>query len=350
MSYLKWRFQFFSRELEIKTRKSLCKHLVNKERPTSLDNKKRFIKVNIFFEKYIHDFASTNDFFFGTIQYDVWIIDSVEFRLLPWPRTLLVRVTVKNISCGDRLLILVLRTQFSQWRGGLRCFIFIWARVLSLLVFRPAVVAACFFFHVRSPSRCWSHMICSTVMRGIFAWLFDIFTRGNSSERANMLTRYIPPNRGLHLWCLPISIASRCGILNLFHKCCNHVQVAPRSEGELQFCRVHDIPLFTNMKHHSEQRTATIRVLAQPYTECRHLGGLRLKRPTVRGLCEANWRNGLKQLKHVPRKLHSQKAKIRTLCGLWHKNPTVMRQRLFVTTASLGRSWVCTPNTKRCIP
>jgi len=35
-------------------------------------------------------------------------------------------------------------------------------------------------------------------------------------------------------------------------------------------------------------------------------------------------------------KLHSLKIKNGTLCGLWHKNPSVMRQRLFVTTTTLG--------------
>jgi len=48
--------------------------------------------------------------------------------------------------------------------------------------------------------------------------------------------------------------------------------------------------------------------------------------------------NGLKQLKHVPGKLHGPKAKIGTLCGPWHKIqvPIVMRRRLYVTAATLG--------------
>ena len=65
-------------------------------------------------------------------------------------------------------------------------------------------------------------------------------------------------------------------------------------------------------------------------------------------LCEKRWHprqwaswnwwensgNGLKQLKHVPRKSHSQQAKIGALCGCWHSNLTVMRRRLHVRNAT----------------
>jgi len=150
------------------------------------------------------------------------------------------------------------------WHGGPRGFIFLWAWVLFLPVFRPAVFAPCVSFHVCSPSRCWLDMICCTAVRGIFAWFFacdtHFSTRVHSSKRASLLTYDILPNRGLHLWCLPISIASRCGIQNLFHKCGNNAQVAPRSEESLQFCRVHNMPLYTNMKQQSVPSTATISV------------------------------------------------------------------------------------------
>ena len=53
------------------------------------------------------------------------------------------------------------------------------------------------------------------------------------------------------------------------------------------------------------------------------------------GFSEAKSTNGLKQIKYVPGKLHSQKAKIGTLCGLGHMNPTVMRRRLCAATAML---------------
>jgi len=176
----------------------------------------------------------------------------------------LVRVTAKIISCGDWRLHLVLRTQISQWRDGPRSSIFLWARVLFLLVFRPVVVAPCFSFHVCSPSRCWLYVLCCTTVRGIFAWFFAcdarLFTLVPSSQRASMLTYDILPNRGLHLWCLPISIASRCGIQNHSHKCCNNARVAPRSKESLQLCRLHNMPLNANMIQHSVPSTATASV------------------------------------------------------------------------------------------
>jgi len=104
-------------------------------------------------------------------------------------------------------------------------------------VFRPVVFAACFSFHVCSPSRCSWYMISCTAVRGVFAWFFawdaHFFTRAHSSKRASMLTYDILPNRGLHLWCFDISITSRCGIQNLSHKCGNNARVAPRSEESL---------------------------------------------------------------------------------------------------------------------
>jgi len=150
----------------------------------------------------------------------------------------LFRVTLKNILCGDWQLYLVLRTQFSRWHGGPHCSIFLWARVLFLSVFWPVFFGACFSLHVRGPSRYWMYTICCTAVRGIFAWFFacdaQLFTRVYSSKRACMLLTYdILPNRGLHLWGLPISIASRCGIQNLSHNCGNNARVAPRSEESL---------------------------------------------------------------------------------------------------------------------
>ena len=81
----------------------------------------------------------------------------------------------------------------------------------SLSLDQPSSLTA-FSFHVCNPSRCWLHMICSTAVRGIFAWFFafhaHIFTGVNSSVRTSMLTYDILPNRCLHLWFHPISIAS----------------------------------------------------------------------------------------------------------------------------------------------
>jgi len=151
---------------------------------------------------------------------------------------ILFRVTVKNISCGDWRLHLVLRTQFLQRRGGPRCSIFLWSRCFFLPVFRPSVFAPCFSFHVCSPSRCWLYIICCTAaVRGIFSCFFagdaHFFTPLHSSKLALVDLTDILPNRCLHLWCLPISIASCCGIQNLFHKCGNNARVAPRSDESL---------------------------------------------------------------------------------------------------------------------
>jgi len=101
-------------------------------------------------------------------------------------------VTIRNISCGNWRLHLVLRAQFSQWRSGPRSCIILWAQLPFLPVFWSVVFAPCVSFHVCSPSRCWLYMICCTAVRGIFAWFFacdaHFFTRVHSSERASTLT------------------------------------------------------------------------------------------------------------------------------------------------------------------
>ena len=86
LSYLKWRLQKFFRKLETKTRKSLCTHLVEK------DARAWIIKTDlsklIFFKNTSMTLLLRRNFLFGTrIQYDVWIIASVGFRLPLWPRT-----------------------------------------------------------------------------------------------------------------------------------------------------------------------------------------------------------------------------------------------------------------------
>ena len=68
-----------------------------------------------------------------------------------WHSTLF-RVTVKNISCGDWRLHLVLRTQFSCWCGWPRCHLPLSPGAFSPYLFRPVVFAPCFSFHVYSPS------------------------------------------------------------------------------------------------------------------------------------------------------------------------------------------------------
>ena len=53
----------------------------------------------------------------------------------------------------------------SRWQTD--CFVFLGAQVLFLPAFRPTVFAVCFFFHVRSPSRCWLHRIGSFARDGV---------------------------------------------------------------------------------------------------------------------------------------------------------------------------------------
>ena len=210
-------------------------------------------------------------------------------------------VTVQDIRCDDRRLHPVLWPEFSQWCGaaigflsvrgpfvwdsvplaswcgGPRCFIFLGARAL-----KPAVFAACFSFHVRSPSRCSSEKIGGRYIRGIFAAFFalhaHVSTRKDSSERAIMLTHDIPLNWDLHLWFFPISIASRCGIQNLVHKCSNNAEVAPRYEETLKLCRVHEH--FIIHKHEAtfstEHRYNTCVVCNTTQSAHTHQGRLRL--------------------------------------------------------------------------
>jgi len=109
----------------------------------------------------IQNDGSSSSKIFARGSWGFWGADSqvwIKFRSLHIIATLF-QVTVQNMAGGERQLHLVLRTQFPQWHGGPRCFIFLWARVLSLPVFRPAVVAPCFSFHVRKPSRCWLYML-----------------------------------------------------------------------------------------------------------------------------------------------------------------------------------------------
>ena len=50
------------------------------------------------------------------------------------------------------------------------------------------------------------------------------------------------------------------GSRTILTKYCNNARVAPRSEESLQFCRFHNMPLYTNMMQHSVPSTATTSV------------------------------------------------------------------------------------------
>jgi len=144
---------------------------------------------------------------------------------------ILFRITVKNMSCGD------------WWcPPGLANAVFaltLWAALLHLLLI-PVIFPPCLWTNCLRSLLFLSCLLSESVLivynllycceGHIFLFLCRWRSLFHSIAflKACVDLTYILPNR-----CLPISIASCCGIQNLSHKCGNNARVAPRSEESL---------------------------------------------------------------------------------------------------------------------